>query len=60
MIYQASAIRQFDWKDLHGKIVKIAVIEPNPEVLEFYGQVYAMDDMGTTYLLHEWITEPEE
>jgi len=44
----------FNWMDLDKKFVKIRVVEPNPEVLEFTGQVFAMDEKGTVYLLHEW------
>jgi hypothetical protein len=47
-------VYNFQWKELHKKILKIAVAEPNPEVLEFLGQVYGMDEKGTVYLLHEW------
>jgi hypothetical protein len=53
MIAYPPCITDFDWKDLHGKILKIAVAEANPECLEFYTQVYGMDEKGTFWLLAE-------
>lgn len=47
-------IREFDWKDLDGKIVKIAVAPPDPSVLEPIGQVFAVDSDMKIYILHEW------
>lgn len=44
-------------RDLHGKILKITVIEPNPETLDFEGYVIAQDEKGTTYLLEQWTWE---
>ena len=51
--------RKFKWKELHGKFLKIAVAEPNPECLE-PGQVYGFDpETGVTYVLHEYGPEGE-
>jgi hypothetical protein len=45
----------FKWSDLHGKILKIAVAQPNPDVLEFTGQVFGIDvETGKTYVLAEF------
>lgn len=53
--FKTKNIGKFDWKDLNDKILKIKVIEPNPECLEFVGQVCALDvDTMTIYILHEW------
>jgi hypothetical protein len=54
MIYN-NHVAPFEWKDLHGKIVKIAVADPNPECLEFTGQVWAKDlETGKIYLIKEF------
>lgn len=47
--------KPFKWSDLHGKVLKIAVAEPNPEGLEFVGQVYGLDvETGAMYVLAEY------
>lgn len=47
-------IKSFEWPELHGKILKIAVAEANPEGLEFTTQVFGRDiETGTAYLMAE-------
>lgn len=49
------AARTFKWSDLHKKIVRISVAQPNPECLEPLGVVYATDlENGKTYVLAEF------
>lgn len=47
-------VRKFRWRDLHKKIVRISVAEPNPDCLEPLGVVYATDEKGVTYILAEF------
>jgi len=60
MVAGPKIIRTFKWKDLHNKVLKIAVAEPDPEVLEFTGQVFAMDEKSNVWLLHEWLFKKEK
>lgn len=55
-------IHTFEWKDLHKKILQIAVAEANPECLEFNTQVYGHDlENGVIYVLAEipYVAQPD-
>ena len=55
MINFPSVKTTFKWTDLHKRIVRIVVAEPNPECLEPYGRVYAQDlESDVIYLLAEY------
>lgn len=57
--FKTKAIGTFTWEDLDGKTLRIRVVKPNPECLEFTGQVVALDIHAMiVYVLHEWSVEP--
>ena len=55
MIYNKIEETAFNWIDLHKKVVRIVVAEPNPECFEPLGQVWAQDlESGKIYLIAEY------